>query len=64
LFAPFTGLIVQVLKSNTATLFQSNAPAEYADGTVDYMTIMILHGGNYRDLASKKSSGVTICHWI
>ncbi len=52
-FAPFTGEIVRVDRGysrfNTVWL-QSQEPVVYADGTVDYMTVVFMHDNNVNDL--------------
>ncbi len=53
IFAPFTGEIVRIddgwYRCNTVWL-QSTAPVLYADGTVDYMTVVFMHDNDVSDL--------------
>lgn len=46
-FAPFTGKVVDVSKSFGVALFQSIDKVYYPDGTLDYMTVLFMHGSNY-----------------
>ncbi len=52
-FAPFTGEIVRVDRGysryNTVWL-ESKEPVVYADGTIDYMTVVFMHDNNVSDL--------------
>jgi len=50
-YAPFTGVIKKkyTTDSNVVWLESSN-PVQYADGTVDYMTMMVMHDNNISDL--------------
>ena len=45
-YAPYDGKVVYVSTSAAYIIFQSLNPVEYADGTVDYMTIMVIHDDN------------------
>lgn len=49
-FAPFDGKIVRKDSNQHAVWFQSNKPVVFADGTVDYMTVLFLHGSNFNSL--------------
>lgn len=43
-YAPFTGRVARVrTDSSHETYFESLEPVEYADGTVDYMTVTLMH---------------------
>ena len=43
-YAPFTGRVVRVrTDSSHETYFESLEPVEFADGTVDYMTVTLMH---------------------
>lgn len=48
--APFTGTIKKLYGSDHVVWLESNSPVEYADGTVDYMTIMCMHDNDISDL--------------
>jgi len=53
-FAPFTGTIVRIdtsFASCNAVWLESNEPVLYADGTVDYMTVIFMHDNSVRDLS-------------
>lgn len=43
-FAPFTGKIVNASSNYGVTLFQSTNKVRFADGSLDYMTVMFMHG--------------------
>lgn len=45
-YAPFDGHVVKVSTGSASMFFQSNAPVLYADGTVDFMTIQVIHDDN------------------
>ena len=45
-YAPFDGQIVRVSTSAAYIIYQSLNPVEFADGTVDYMTIWVMHDDN------------------
>lgn len=43
-YAPFTGRVARVrTDSSHETYFESMEPVEFADGTVDYMTVTLMH---------------------
>ena len=46
IYAPFTGQIVASYSSWGCVVFQSNEPVQYADGTVDIMTVVFGHDNN------------------
>lgn len=48
--APFTGTIKKIYKDNNAVWLQSNDKVMYADGTVDYMTVLTLHDNDVSNL--------------
>lgn len=53
-FAPFTGTVVRIdtsFASCNAVWVESNEPVLYADGTVDYMTVIFMHDNYVRDLS-------------
>ena len=43
IYAPFTAIIKRVDKSNGRVIIESKSPVKYADGTIDYMTMMFIH---------------------
>lgn len=50
-FAPFTGKIVAYTSNYGAMIFQSSNKVYYADGTLDYMSVMFMHGTLYSGLS-------------
>ncbi len=48
--APFTGRIKRIYESCNAVWLESLEKVEYADGTIDYMTVMTLHDNDVSDL--------------
>lgn len=48
--APFTGIIKRIYKGCNAIWLESIDKVEYADETIDYMTIMTLHDNNISNL--------------
>lgn len=48
-YAPFTGVIKRIYQGYVVWLESSN-PVIFADGTVDYMTIMVMHDDDTSDL--------------
>lgn len=48
--APFTGIIKRIYTNCNAVWLQSTEKVKYADGTVDYMTVMTLHDNNVSNL--------------
>lgn len=48
-YAPFTGVIKKIYEGYVVWLESSN-PVVWADGTIDYMTIMIMHDNDTSDL--------------
>jgi hypothetical protein len=59
--APFTGKIVfvgsDVGDGCNAVWFQSNDKVLYADGTLDYMTVIFMHGRNRNEMLDACNSG-------
>lgn len=49
-YAPFTGVIRGIYGSDHMVYFESLNPVVYADGTVDYMTIVFMHDNDISDL--------------
>lgn len=49
-YAPFTGTIKKVYGSDHIIWLESNDKVRFADGTVDYMTIMCMHDDDISDL--------------
>lgn len=48
--APFTGTIKKIYEPSNSVWLESNEPVLYADGTVDYMTIMTHHDNDISGL--------------
>lgn len=48
--APFTGIIKRIYENCNAVWLESKEKVEYADGTIDYMTIMTLHDNDISNL--------------
>lgn len=59
-FAPFTGKVVAISPSCNTILFQSTNKVHYPDGTLDYMTVVFMHGSNYSQLLSYYNNGTII----
>ncbi len=52
-YAPFTGTVVRIIPTEiacNAVFLESNAPVLYADGSIDYMTIILMHDDYIGDL--------------
>ena len=49
-YAPFTGTIKKTYDSDNIIWLESNEPVQFANGTVDYMTIMCMHDNDISDL--------------
>ncbi|WP_407384311.1 RICIN domain-containing protein [Ruminococcus sp.] len=45
-YAPFDGKVVYMSTSAAYIIYQSLNPVEFADGTVDYMTVWVMHDDN------------------
>lgn len=50
IFAPFTGVIKRIYSSNNAIWLESLEKVEYADGTLDYMTVLFMHDNSVSNL--------------
>lgn len=48
--APFTGTIKKTYETDNEVWLESNEPVLYADGTVDYMCLLICHDNDISDL--------------
>ena len=48
--APFTGTIKKILSNDNEVWLESNEKVLYADGTIDYMTILTLHDNDISNL--------------
>lgn len=48
--APFTGIIKKIYPECNAVWLESIEKVEYADGTIDYMTVMTMHDNDISDL--------------
>lgn len=49
-YTPFSGTIKAKYSNGNTIWFQSNQPVQYADGTVDYMVLMMVHDNDTSDL--------------
>ncbi len=59
-YAPFTGRVARVrTDSSHETYFESLEPVEFADGTVDYMTVTLMHD-NVASIGKKRVSKTDI----
>ena len=47
---PFTGTIKRTYPTDNEVWLESNEPVLYADGTIDYMTLLIMHDNDISDL--------------
>lgn len=45
-FAPFTGVVKRIYPSFNAVWLESKQKIEYADKSVDYMTVLLMHDNN------------------
>ena len=45
-YAPFSGTIKRIRSTNGEMWLESDAPVEWADGTVDYMTVLFIHANS------------------
>ena len=48
--APFTGTVKKTYGSDHVVWFESNEPVRFADGSIDYMTIMCMRDNDISDL--------------
>jgi len=48
--APFTGIVKRIYENCNAVWLESLEKVEYADGTIDYMTVMTLHDNDVSNL--------------
>ncbi len=55
--APFTGKVVYATNNYGLVLFQSSEPVHYADGSLDYMTVVFMHCANTDELAKSCENG-------
>ena len=58
--APFTGQVVYTTVNYGLVLFQSCEPVHYADGSLDYMTVIFMHCANTDELAEFCAAGTVI----
>ena len=63
IYAPFTGQIVASYSSWGCVVFQSNQPVQYADGTIDIMTVVFGHDNNSENYAKHVTipQGAPLC---
>ena len=62
LLAPFDGKVVWKKGSSNTIAFQSNEKVEYADGTVDYMTVITAHDNNAPSVGKTFKQGEIYSH--
>lgn len=62
LLAPFDGKVVWKKGSSKAIAFQSNEKVEYADGTIDYMTVITAHDNNAPAVGKTFKQGEVYSH--
>ncbi len=48
--APFTGVIKKIYTNVNAVWLESASKVKYADGTIDYMTILTMHDNDISNL--------------
>lgn len=48
--APFTGIVKRIYRNCNAVWLQSKDKVEFADGTIDYMTILTIHDNDISNL--------------
>lgn len=58
--APFTGKVVYSEKHYGLVLFQSSEPVHYADGSLDYMTVIFMHCANTDELGQLRDAETEI----
>ncbi len=58
--APFTGRVVYTTENYGLVLFQSCEPVHYADGTLDYMTVIFMHCANTDELAEYRAAETVV----
>lgn len=62
LLAPFDGVVVWKQGGSNTIAFQSNEKVEYADGTVDYMTVITAHDNNAPAVGKTFKQGEVYSH--
>ena len=62
LLAPFDGKVVWKKGSSNTIAFESNEKVEYADGTVDYMTVITAHDNNAPSVGKTFKQGEVYSH--
>ena len=55
--APFTGTIKRILSTDNEVWLESNEKVLYADGTIDYMTVLTMHDNDISNLYVGKVIG-------
>lgn len=58
--APFTGTVKYYTSNYGCMIFQSNNKVQYPDGTVDYMTVMYMHGTNLKSVGTTVKQGTNL----
>ena len=59
-FAPFTGKVISYSSNYGVMLFQSTNKVYYADGSLDYMTVMFMHGTCLYSVGTTVSQGTNL----
>lgn len=59
-FAPFTGTVKYSSSNYGVMIFQSNNKVYYADGSLDYMTVMFMHGTCLYSVGTTVSQGTNL----
>ena len=52
--APFTGIIRKIYTGDNAVWLESINKVKYADGTIDYMTVLTIHDNDISNLKSRE----------
>lgn len=58
--APFTGTVKYYTSNYGCMIFQSNNKVQYPDGTVDYMTVMYMHGTCLKSVGTTVKQGTNL----
>lgn len=62
LYAPFDGSVVAKIGNTNTIAFESDEKVEYADGTIDYMTIITCHDNNAPQVGEHFEQGELYSH--
>lgn len=58
--APFTGTVKYSSSNYGVMIFQSNNKVQYPDGTIDYMTVMYMHGTCLKSVGTTVAQGTNL----